>query len=43
MVLKKEEIMGNCAACGMKNTLDNKHKLSDFIRKHPPTDNLTEF
>jgi hypothetical protein len=36
MVIKSGLIMGNCAACGAKNELDNKHKLADYIIKHPP-------
>lgn len=38
MTIKKDVVLGNCAACGKANELDNKHRLADFIRKNPPND-----
>jgi len=34
---KQEEIRGKCAACSHIATLDNKHKMSGYILKNPPT------
>ena len=42
MTIKKDIVMGSCAACGKSNELDNKNRLADFIKKNPPND-LTDF
>jgi len=36
MTIKKDIVMGNCAACGKSNELDNKNRLADFIKKILP-------
>jgi translation initiation factor 5 len=32
----KNNVQGECAACGFKGELDNKHRLANFIIKNPP-------
>lgn len=36
MNTKKGIVCGQCAACGWKGQLDNRHKLRAFITKNPP-------
>ncbi|KAI9471003.1 MAG: domain found in IF2B/IF5-domain-containing protein [Benjaminiella poitrasii] len=36
IIIKNDEILMDCKACGARNTADMRHKLSAFIVKNPP-------
>ena len=36
MTIVDGRIKGKCDSCPYNGELDNKHKLKDFILKHPP-------
>ncbi|KAI8137859.1 domain found in IF2B/IF5-domain-containing protein [Fennellomyces sp. T-0311] len=36
LIIKSDEILMDCKACGARNMGDNRHKLATFIVKNPP-------
>lgn len=36
MYISKGVVHGKCKACGWSNALDNKHRVANFMAKHPP-------